>query len=96
MRRREYLQAAAVLLGATTVASGSAVGSHDDDRYDVALGTFDDVTSFRPPRSQDRDGRTYLRLYDASAETLVYATAVGGGTDVAMAVRDATEFDGSA
>jgi hypothetical protein len=90
MKRREYLQAAAVLLGTSTAATTAAHAADDDEElYDVTIESFDDVTMLRPPESQEGEGRTYLRLYEADSETVAYATTVDDGDDLALAVRDA-------
>lgn len=93
MNRREYLQAAAVVLGANAVTAGSALADQEaDDRYQVVTERFDDVTAFRGPDT-DTGGRDYARLYDAEAETLVYATLAGSGATrrVLLATRDTSE-----
>jgi hypothetical protein len=94
MRRREYLQAAAVVLGVGTAASGSALATHDDpseDVYDVTHRKFDDVTEFRAPTRQEHNDRRYVRIYDADSETVAYATTVDHGTGVALRMRDASD-----
>jgi hypothetical protein len=76
--------------------------THDDDGddselYDITVTTFDDVTRFRNPTSDDQD-EDYFRLYDAETETLAYATTSGTGSHeaVVLATRDATTVDFSA
>jgi hypothetical protein len=89
MRRREYLRAAAVLLGVSAATTGS--GAADDDLYDEVVAAFDDVTELRAP---DVVGdRTYLRLYDAEREVLAYVTALDRGSTVSVATRDASDVD---
>jgi hypothetical protein len=89
MKRREYLQAAALLLG--TGAAGTATARTDDESlYDSATEPFDDVTRFRPPESRVGETRTYLRLYDADSETVAYAVNVEEKDELALAVRDAS------
>jgi hypothetical protein len=70
--------------------------AHDDDLYDITVTTFDDVTRFRHPTSDNQD-EDYFRLYDAEAETLVYTTTAENGADetVGMALRDAADYAAS-
>jgi hypothetical protein len=91
MRRREYLKTAAVVLGVGTAASGSVLADDIDDRYDIALRKFDDVTEFRAPTRQEHNDRRYVRIYDADSETVAYATTVDHGTGVALRMRDASD-----
>jgi 3-dehydroquinate synthase class II len=92
MKRREYLRTAAVLLGTGVAAAGRGAADSDDDWYDVAIETFEDVTMFREPKSKEHHHRRYVRLYDAEAETLAYATTVGTD-EVVLALRDASDVD---
>lgn len=89
MRRRSYLAAVATVLGA---AGASGVAVADDDRYRSVIERFADVTRFRAPESGGT-GRAYVRLYDATADTLVYGTTSHGGDAVTVATRDATGLD---
>ncbi|WP_152039537.1 hypothetical protein [Salinigranum salinum] len=89
MERREYLRAAALLLG-TGVAGTATARTDDESLYDSATEPFDDVTRSRPPESQEDEGRAYLRLYDADSETVAYAVSVEETDELALAVRDAS------
>lgn len=91
MHRRQYLQAAAVLLGTSTAAAGLSTADHDDEVYDTVVEEFDDVTAFRSPLFGEGGDPVY-RLYDAETETLAYATTVGraGEESVTMVLRDAS------
>lgn len=96
MNRRQYLRAAAVLLGTGAAATGPSRADDDDEVYETVVAKFDDVTAFRSPLSgSEGDGEPIYRLYDAETETLAYATAAGTGGErsVSLVTRDASEVE---
>lgn len=94
MKRRKYIQAAAVLLGVSATLPGKAIMSDDDltNGYSVDIESFADVTEFRNPLGENTSEEIY-RLYDDEADTLIYAMTAGDGSDesISLVLRDGTE-----
>jgi hypothetical protein len=95
MKRRKYIQAAAVLLGVSATLPGRAIMSdHDEHANDYSIDTewFADVTEFQSPMGENTSEEIY-RMYDDDADTLIYAMTVGEGDDesISLVLRDGTE-----
>jgi hypothetical protein len=96
MKRRKYIQAAAVLLGVSATLPGRAIMSDHDEvnGYNVDTESFGDVTEFRNPMGENTSEEIY-RLYDDEADTMIYAMTVGDGGDesISLVLRDGTEAE---
>jgi hypothetical protein len=96
MKRRKYIQAAAVLLGVSATLPGRAIMSDHDEvnGYNVDTESFGDVTEFRNPMGENTSEEIY-RLYDDEADTLIYAMTVGDGGDesVSLVLRDGSKAE---
>jgi len=96
MKRRKYIQAAAVLLGVSATLPGRAIMSDHDETngYSIDVESFADVTEFRNPMGEHTSEEIY-RLYDDEADTLIYAMTVGdrGEESISLVLRDGSEVE---